>query len=365
MFNKIISKTINKAIDQSIFPGAVLLCGLDDQIVFHNAFGMADLYAGKQMMTQSIFDLASLTKPLATTLAISDLNKKKQLNLDQTVGSIIDDFNGTDKQDVTIDMLLRHTSGLPAYKEFYKAILPQDNESKNRLRALLIREPLENKMNRVQLYSDLGFMILAWVIETLTKESLNLYVSHKIYTPLNLHSLFFIDLLNTKPPNKIGNYHFVATQKCSWRNKLLVGEVDDDNAWVAGGIDGHAGLFGDAMSVYGLCKEILDALLDKHPTVLSPEVIKTLVKKRNNFEMVAGFDTPAKRNSSAGIGFSQSSIGHLGFTGTSFWIDPETSLIIVFLTNRVHPLRDNEGIKRFRPKLHDLITSELLGLAPK
>ncbi len=365
MFDKIISKTINKAIDQGIFPGAVLLCGLNDQIVFHNAFGKANLYAGKKMMTQSVFDLASLTKPLATTLAISDLIKKKQLNLDQSIGSIIDEFDGTDKQDVTIDMLLRHTSGLPAYKEFYKAILPQDNESKNRLRALLIREPLENKMNRVQLYSDLGFMILAWGIETLTRNRLNHYVINNIFKPLKLETLFFNNLLNTESPNQITNCHFVATQKCSWRNKLLVGEVDDDNAWAAGGIDGHAGLFGDAISVYGLCKEILNAVLDKHPAVLSPQVIKTLVKKKNNFEMVAGFDTPAKANSSAGMGFSPSSIGHLGFTGTSFWIDPETALIIVFLTNRVHPLRDNEGIKRFRPKLHDLITSELLGRGPK
>ncbi len=361
MFNTIISKTINKAIGQGVFPGAVLLCGLNDQIVFHNAFGMADLYAGKQMTTQSIFDLASLTKPLATTLAISDLIKKKHLNLDQTIGSIIDEFNGTDKRNISIDMLLRHASGLPAYKEFYKAILPQDDESKIRLRTLLLKEPLENKMNRVQLYSDLGFMILGWVIETISKKRLNDYVIDNIYGPLKLDAMFFNNLLNTEVLNQIKKRPYVATQKCPWRDKVLVGEVDDDNAWVTGGIDGHAGLFGDAISVYRLCKEILDALLDKHPVVLSHEVIKTLVEKKYNFEMVAGFDTPAKKKSSAGIGFSQSSIGHLGFTGTSFWIDPETSLIVVFLTNRVHPMRDNEGIKMFRPKLHDLITSELVG----
>jgi len=258
-------------------------------------------------------------------------------------------------------MLLRHTSGLPAYKEFYKSILPQDMDSKTRLRNLLICEPLENKMDQVQVYSDLGFMILAWVIETVTPHCLNHYVARSIYRPLNLDALFFIDLLNLESPDQIGNPHFAATQKCPWRKKVLIGEVDDDNAWAVGGVDGHAGLFGNAVSVHRVCKEILDALLDRDPVILSSGVIQTFIKKKNNFEMVAGFDTPAKHKSSSGIGFSHSSIGHLGFTGTSFWIDPETSLIVVFLTNRVHPLRDNEGIKKFRPKLHDLITSQLLG----
>lgn len=364
MLNKLISKTMNEAIDQGIFPGAVLLCGLNNQIIFQKAYGMADQFEKKQMTNQSIFDLASLTKPLATTLVISDLIEKNQLALSQPLSSIIDEFKETDKQNITIDMLLRHTSGLPAYKEYYKSILPQDNKSKDRLRELLIKEPLINEMNQVQLYSDLGFMILSWVIETLSKESIDHYVTRKIYLPLNINRLFFIDLLNTQLSYQRENNQFAATQKCQWRKKLLVGEVDDDNAWAVGGVDGHAGLFGDAGSVYTLCKEILNAVLDKDPIIVSPRVIQRFVQRQNDFEMVAGFDTPAKQNSSAGIGFSQSSIGHLGYTGTSFWIDPETSLIIVFLTNRVHPLRDNEGIKKFRPKLHDIITSEVLKRVP-
>lgn len=355
-----ISEAIQQAISQGVFPGAVILCAVNQKIIFHESYGMADIFEKRKMRKDSIFDLASLTKPLATTLAVSKLIETHQIFLDQKIGSILEAFNSSEKANITVDMLLRHTSGFSAYQEYFKKIIKTNDPPRQYLRHLLVHEALENKIGECQIYSDLGFMVLSWIIEKITCQRLDIFVSEQIYSPLGIDHLFFIDL--DQKNEKLNPYRqkIVATQKCPWRKKLLVGEVDDDNAWAAGGIEGHAGLFGDAVSIYKLCCEILNALLNKPTKVLSPDIIKTFVQKKNHSGMVAGFDTPAKKNSSAGQFFSSSSMGHLGFTGTSFWIDPEASLIVIFLTNRVHPSRLNEGIKKFRPQIHDLIYSELM-----
>lgn len=355
-----ISNQLEKAISQGIFPGAVLLCAKDHEIVMHESYGFADIFEKREMRKDSIFDLASLTKPLATTLALSKLIEKKKVSLHQQIGSILKEFKSTNKADITVDMLLRHTSGLPAYREYFKKIIKAGVNPQQYLRRLLVQEALENKMNQKQVYSDLGFMILSWVIETITRQRLDRFVTQEIYAPLGIRDLFFKEISPDHETVDLNGQRMVATQVCPWRQKMMVGEVDDDNAWAAGGIDGHAGLFGDAGSIYKLCSEILNALQDNPTSVLTPDIIKSFVLKVNRYDMVAGFDTPSKINSSSGRYFSTSSIGHLGFTGTSFWIDPEISLIVIFLTNRVHPSRSNLGIKKFRPKLHDLIYAELL-----
>ena len=355
-----ISREVEQAILQGVFPGAVLLCAVNQKIVFHESYGMTDIFEKRKMRTDSIFDLASLTKPLATTLALSKLIERNQVFLDQKIGSVLKEFKASPKADITIDMLLRHTSGFPAHREYFKKIIKTDANPRKYLRQLLVREALENKIDVCQVYSDLGFMVLSWIIEKTACQRLDRFVTEQIYSPLGIDDLFFIDL--DLKNEKLNTYRqkIVATQKCPWRKKLLKGEVDDDNAWAVGGIEGHAGLFGDAGSIYKLCCEILNALLNKPTKVLSPDIIKAFVQKESQCDMVAGFDTPSKKDSSSGQFFSSSSVGHLGFTGTSFWIDPVTSLIIIFSTNRVHPLRLNEGLKKFRPQIHDLIYSQLI-----
>ena len=355
-----ISNKIDHAILQGIFPGAVLLCAVNQEIVFHESYGLADVFERREMGKDYIFDLASLTKPFATTLALSRLMESDKIFLNQKLGSIIKEFQHTDKTDITVDMLLRHTSGLPAHREFYKTIIKTNENPRDYLRKLLVKEDLKNRPGRHQEYSDLGFMILSWIIETISSQRLDHFVAQQIYSPLGIRDLFFIDLNAKDAILKKYQEKIVATQQCPWRKTILTGEVDDDNAWAVGGIDGHAGLFGNAGSIYKLCCEILNALHNKLTTVLNPDIIKTFVQKKNHYDMVAGFDTPSKENSSSGSCFSKSSIGHLGFTGTSFWIDPEISLIVIFLTNRVHPFRFNEGIKEFRSKIHDLIYAQLI-----
>lgn len=356
----IISNKINRAISDGIFPGAVLLCAVDQEIIIHESYGMADIFKKNRMCKDSVFDLASLTKPFATTLALSRLMESNKISLNQKLGSIIEVFQNSDKNDITVDMLLRHTSGLPAHREFYKKIIKTRENPRDYLRNLLVNVDLENKPGSHQEYSDLGFMILSMVIEKISCQRLDHFVLQQIYSPLGIKDLFFIDLHAKDAILEKYQQKIVAAQQCPWRKKILSGEVDDDNAWAVGGIDGHAGLFGNAGSIYKLCCEILNALLNKPTKVLSHDIIKAFVQKKNHHDMVAGFDTPSKENSSSGTCFSKSSIGHLGFTGTSFWIDPETSLIVILLTNRVHPFRFNKGIKQFRSKIHDLIYAQLL-----
>ncbi|WP_300459047.1 serine hydrolase domain-containing protein [Desulfobacula sp.] len=355
-----IDRTIKQAISKGVFPGAVLLCAVNQKIVLHESYGMANVFKQEKMRKDHIFDLASLTKPLATALAISKLIEWHQVSLDQTLGSILTEFKSTEKTNITIDMLLRHTSGFPAHKEYFKKIIPANKNPNQYLRHLLVHEVLENKIDTCQVYSDLGFMVLSWIIETITGQRLDRFVSDQVYTPLEIEDLFFIDLNQKKDRFHPYAQKMVATQQCPWRRRLLVGEVDDENAWAVGGIQGHAGLFGGAGGIYTLCCEILNAVQNTPTTVLAPDIIKRFVVRKNHGDMVAGFDTPSKENSASGRYFSTLSLGHLGFTGTSFWIDPETSVIIVLLTNRGHPLRSNEGINIFRPQLHDLIYSELM-----
>ncbi len=355
-----IGREFEIAISKGVFPGAVLLCALNQSIIFHEAYGKADLFEDRKMRKDSIFDLASLTKPLATTLALSKLVEKGKLSVDHKLCDILTEFLNTDKSKITIDMLLRHTSGFPAHRNYYIELLHSGDNPRKCLQQLLIKEKLENEIGEKEVYSDLGFMILAWIIEKVSGQRLDQYVSEEIYLPLGIDRLFFMELGTENKKFKLYQGQFASTQQCPWRKKILTGEVDDDNAYAVGGIDGHAGLFGDALSVYGLCSEILKALQNKPTAVLKSDILKNFLKRDIRFERVAGFDTPSKNESSSGRFFSESSIGHLGFTGTSFWIDPINGLIVVLLTNRVHPSRSNEGLKKFRPKIHDLVQIELM-----
>jgi len=337
-----------------VFPGGVLLCARGDEILFHEAYGMANLADQRQMQTDAIFDLASLTKPLATALALTKLVKAGRLSLDTVLGDVFPGVLQTSKAKISIDMLLRHTSGLPAHREFFISMIKEQTREKHNprqmLRNLILSEPLVAKPGHEQVYSDLGYMFLSWVIETISGQRLDRFVREQIYEPLGILDLFFIELKG----GPIQNDRIVSTQTCPWRRKTLTGEVDDDNAWAAGGIEGHAGLFGDALSIHTLCCEILSAVCHRNPLVLDPKVLGLFIRREQGRDMVAGFDTPSKLNSSAGHFFSQASIGHLGFTGTSFWMDPDSGLIVILLTNRVHPSRANHKIKKFRPRLHDL-----------
>ncbi len=343
-----IDQAMDRALTHRVFPGGVLAWGVGKDLLFHRAYGTADETCGELVDPHTIFDLASLTKPLTTALAMAELVKKKQVSLLTPLSEILPEVIGTNKVKITVDMLLRHTSGLPAHREYFK--LMSDSYPRHTLRQMILYDPLEVEPGKKVIYSDLGYMILAWVIEKICGQPLNDFVCGSIYTPLGLDKLFFVDC--KKGWAEQGRV--AATSRCPWRGRLIKGEVEDENAWAAGGVEGHAGLFGDALCVYRLCFEILSAVIGKKTKVLDPEVMRSFIQQKGTVRP-AGFDTPSKENSSAGHFFSNRAIGHLGFTGTSFWMDPETDLIVVLLTNRVHPSRENWKIRKFRPVIHDLI----------
>ena len=348
-------KIINQAVKDNVFPGGVLLVSINSKIKFYKAFGKLDIFSGPIMTKDTIFDLASLTKPLATSLAILKLIQDGIISAKQNIGSIIDSLYRTSKGDITIDDLLRHRAGLCAHKPFYKKLIKIPWEKRRSfLRNLIIKEPLVYKKGTKELYSDLGFMLLSWVVETVSKKRLDHFILDEVYAPLKLKELFFIDITRDFLIDDKIRQRIAPTEKCPWRNKILKGEVHDDNAWAVGGIEGHAGLFGTAFEVWILLMEIMYGLQQKQTKIINSNLLKKFIEKKGDGSKVAGFEIPSKPSSS-GKYFSLSSVGHLGFTGTSFWIDPEKSVIVIFLTNRVHPLRNNEKIKIFRPLLHDLI----------
>ncbi|MBU0988212.1 MAG: beta-lactamase family protein [Proteobacteria bacterium] len=354
---KQVDQMMKQAITDGVFPGGVLLAATADGVVFFEAYGYADIFSGRPMTIDTVFDLASLTKPLATTLAVMRLVLQQKLKRDQHLGSVLPWLKGSEKSRITIEHLLCHNSGLADYRPYYKELskFPADLR-KDALRELLVKEALVNSVGRQVLYSDLGFMILNRVIEQVSKRSLDRFVTDEIYRPLGLENLFFVDLASE--PRKA---YFAATERCPWRNILLDGVVHDENAYVMGGVEGHAGLFGTAGDVHRLLFFLLSEFNGRPGCgFFGKKLLHTFFKRHGNVGRALGFDSPSSTGSSCGRYFSKRSIGHLGFTGTSFWVDLDRSVIVILLTNRVHPARDNTRIKTFRPKLHDTVMKTIV-----
>lgn len=357
---KPVTEMMEKGVQEGVFSGAVLLVSVEDEIEYFKAFGVSDIFSKRPIHRNSIFDLASFTKPLSTAMAVFKLIVQKKLSLETSLSEIFPKAPSKEKADITIRQLLHHTSGLVAHKEYYKEIMNYEKGvRREKLRDLIINEPLVSEPGVKQVYSDLGFIILAWVVEIISRERIDRFVDRQIYKLLGIDDLFFIDNFNPFFSDDV-YARIVPTEKCPWRKKLLRAEVHDDNAWAVGGIEGHAGLFGDAFSVWKILMEIMHALKREKTKVLDSNFMLKVIEKEKKSDFRAGFDTPSKYASSSGKYFSNRSIGHLGFTGTSFWMDPEKSLTIILLTNRVHPDRKNKKIKFFRPQIHDLIMEQLL-----
>jgi len=349
---KHIDRLMKDAVVNHVFPGGVLLVSQDRNIVFFEAYGDANLFSGRKMAKETIFDLASLTKPLATALAVMELIRQSRLTLKDQLGSILPLFKNTDKERIRVENLLYHNSGFPDYRPYYKLVKEiEPGRRKDALRECLIKEPLVHYPGRQVIYSDLGFMVLCWAIEEVTGIRLDRFVLENIYRPLGLKSLFFLPV-DSKPPVA----EFAATERCPWRGTVLEGIVHDDNAYSVGGIEGHAGLFGTAGDVFDLLSELMavyggsvsSGVFDMHLT-------RRFLRRNNHVGRALGFDTPSSKGSSCGRYFSKRTVGHLGFTGTSFWMDLDRGIVVILLTNRIHPSRDNNRIKAFRPKLHDAV----------
>jgi len=351
-----VRQLMQDAVDEGIFPGGVLLVSNAKDVLIHQAFGHLDSTKEKPVTTQTIYDLASLTKPLATTLAVIKLVENSQVNLDDRLDRFLDFSTDTDKAGITLQHLLHHNSGLPDYRPYFKT-QPQAPPPIWRASLLkwIVKEPLLNRPGKTCCYSDLGFMLLRGIIESVTGKRLDRYVQTEIYDPLQLHDLCFLPLGKSLDAERIA-----PTEHCPWRGKLIQGQVHDENAHAAGEVDGHAGLFGTAAEIHRLLLELLGCYSGQKSQGLFPQtIIEEFLECKAGIERALGFDRPAKKNSAAGRFFSENSVGHLGFTGTSFWMDLSRSIIVILLTNRVHPSREKDRIRESRPILHDEIMTTI------
>jgi len=357
-----VEKIMTRAVPDKIFPGWVLLVSVKGSEIFHSASGLANIISNERMTTDTVFDLASLTKPLATTLAVMKLVQEGRLEIEDNLGSILPQCMKTDKDLIKIRNLLCHNAGFPDYRPYYLTVKDIPKKSRqDALRDMLVKEPLISKPGEKALYSDLGFMMLRWAAETVSGRRLDHFMTDEIYEPLGLKNLFFVDLNPEYETIKSGNRIFAATEICPWRNMLVEGVVHDDNAYAAGGIEGHAGLFGTAQDINCLLNKLLftfHGITDDG--LFIPELVRTFFDRQEGTEWALGFDTPSLNGSSCGSYFSPKSVGHLGFTGTSFWVDLNRFVTVILLTNRVHPSRDNVKIKEFRPVLHDAVMKDLI-----
>ena len=361
MKNKI-TEFLKKGLKEKVYPGAVLLVAQGQDIVlFHNVGNRALTPKLFPMEKKTIFDLASLTKPLATTLAIMKLVDEDLLDLDMTISSLIRPFPWKDKADLTPRLLLNHSAGLLDWKPFYlKLIKYPTEERKSILRRLIMEEPLYAEPKKVSLYSDLGFMLLEWIIEIITGQDISSFLNTNFYHPLGLKNLY-LDHINSDAMNK--KELCAATEDCQWRREIIQGQVHDENAYALGGYSGHAGLFGTALDIFTLTNKLNKIYHGYSSGPLKTKTVRTFFSRQGipqGSTWALGWDTPSEKNSSSGNYFSSNSMGHTGFTGTSLWIDLEKNITVIFLTNRIHPSRSNEMIKDFRPKLHNLIMQEFV-----
>ena len=364
-----VESAFQEAVAQGVFPGAVVLVSKDGEIVFEQAFGSRSLIPEKTpLKPNTIFDLASLTKPLATTVAIMILVREKKIRLDDQITRFIPMFGVFGKSTATFRQMLNHSSGLPAWKPFHEEIVKMEKAGRiNFVASRAAKSFVYEQIHREKplsapgaqgLYSDLGFMILGESVEVVSSATLERFCQDRIFKPLGLRSTAFVDLTQLRTRRLQPVEEMIApTENCPWRKRILCGEVHDDNAYAMGGVAGHAGLFSSARDIHALLACLNRCLHGKDDFLPKALLEEFLAKdeKVPNSTCALGWDTPSPDKSASGANFSPRSVGHLGFTGTSVWWDIEKNCHIILLSNRVHPTRKNEKIKDFRPHVHDLI----------
>src|SRR5262245_11268683 len=300
------------------------------------------------MQPDTIFDLSSLTKALATTTAFMLLVRQKKVALDDRVTRFFHNFGVHGKTHITFRHLLAHCSGLPGWRGYFRDIERIEREgrlnfiasrgAKEWVYEQIHRERPEYEIGARSVYSDLGFMLLGELIEVVTRMPLDRFCHERIFRSLGLRSTAFIDLsaLRTRRLTPVAEV-IAPTERCPWRKRVLCGEVHDDNAYAMGGVAGHAGLFANAAEVFTLADRLRvcwRGLDDFVPTELVREFWRRdgLV---TGSSWALGWDTPSPEGSSAGSRIGADAVGHLGFTGTSLWIDLGRDAPVVFLTIRV------------------------------
>lgn len=342
------------AIDSGAFPGAALAVGRGDVIVKLGGYGYHTYEGGAEVTPESVFDLASLTKVIATTTAAMKLYEEGRLDLDAPVARYLPAFRQNGKERTTVRQLLTHTSGLIPFRAFHT----EGITSRDEVIEAIMAEPLVYKPDTESRYSDLGLIALALAIERITGRTFGSYVRGEIFEPLGMQSTGFRAV-------GVTDSMIVPTEyDATFRKRLVQGEVHDETAWILGGTAGHAGLFSTAEDLARFAYMLANGGQFGGQQFLKTETIRLFTTPFDPelHTRALGWDTRSPEGySSAGTYFGPRSFGHTGFTGTSIWIDPDQRLFAVLLTNRVYPTRDNQGITAVRPQFADLSYGSMVG----
>jgi beta-glucosidase-like glycosyl hydrolase/CubicO group peptidase (beta-lactamase class C family) len=350
---------IESAIADKAFPGATLAVGYKGKVAIH-AFGNLSYDANAPAVEpRTMYDIASLTKVVATTTLVAKLSEGDfpvPLDLDAKVERYLPewaaDSNAKDmewRHRVTVRHLLTHTSGLPPFKEYWRT-----STSKQETLKRIFAEPLDYEPGSKEVYSDLGIILMAEIVERLTGRPLNELVKTYISSPLGMKDTMF------RPPKNLWQWIAPTEFDKNLRHRLVQGEVHDENAFTMGGVSGHAGLFSTAPDLAAFCQMLLNGGIYAHHRILKRATIAqfTTPQKLSSGTRTLGWAVPTEGGSS-GHYFSTQSFGHTGFTGTSIWIDQERQVFVVLLTNRVNPTRENMKIAQVRPAVADAVMQGL------
>jgi CubicO group peptidase (beta-lactamase class C family) len=342
---------LRSAIDQRAFPGAAVAIAHQGKLIAHKGLGHFTYEAASPAVTaDTVYDLASVTKVFATTTACMILYERGVLKLEQPIIELLPEFaaqqDAARRRQVMLCMLLAHSSGLPAYVKLFQTAHNKDALLRQALQVPLAADP----GSRAE-YSDIGFILLGEALQRLSGEALDQFCQREIFVKLNLAHTTFNPLPADKlsiPPTEYDR---------TFRHCLIQGEVNDENAFVMGGVAGHAGCFSTALdvSVFAQC------MLQGGSPLVKKETLEIFTRRQDSppaSSRALGWDTPSQPSQS-GKYFSSRSYGHLGYTGTSLWIDPDRQLSVTLLTNRTWPDRGSQSIKQFRPAFHDAVIEAL------
>ncbi|HET8539489.1 MAG TPA: serine hydrolase domain-containing protein [Anaeromyxobacter sp.] len=365
---------------------AVVLRG--GELVHASCHGEIPAPGARPLAPRDPFDVASLTKVMGTATVAAQLVGEGALDLDAPVATRVSGFERGGKERVTARQLLAHASGLPRWRPYFEAaaadpvagaaFLPPDRRpafaalmdafarGKELVRAAVLAEPLEAPPGARAVYCDPGFLALGFLLEAIAGERLARVADLRVFAPLGLADTFYLDGLDPERGwTREAGRGFAPTERCEHRHEVNQGAVNDDNAWAMGGAAGHAGVFSTARDVAAVGQAWLDALHGRPSIVPGAAAAEFARRDRTPGSTRAlGWDTPSREGSSLGARLGRGprgAIGHLGFTGTSLWIDPDAEVVAVLLTNRVHPTPGNERIRELRPRFHDTI-AEALGV---
>lgn len=375
-----VKDTLAAGVVEGVYPGAVLYAGYRDQLIYQGAFGHKTIKTSSSgdatatsssMSVDTVFDIAGVTGGLVTTTIIMRLVQMGRLKLEDRVSRYLQGFGVMGKAQITIKHLLSHTAGLVAWHPFYQELIEENNglrlgilgtrSARDFVYNTLLRSSIKGELGGKPTQSDVGLMALGFIIESVTGLPLDKVAFNYVFKPLGLASTSYINVSMLKVSGLQPITEVIApTEECVWRQKLLWGEVQDDNAWAMGGIAGHSGVFSTASDLFIYARTLL-ASLEGRSSFVNKETMDIFVKGDpiQNGAGKLGWESPNKDNGMIDSGLSSSAFGINGFTGCSLWIDPATQFTVILMSNRIHPQRANKKIQTFRPQIYKAVIDGL------